>query len=381
MYRNVGGACLAIMVPALFMFAGPAAAETVVRPQLTVEEKYDSNPAFGSGASSDFATTLSPSVSVAAGSRESTFKGTYELNSVFYHKESGLDYTAQSADLEAAFTPSKGAKAVFRDTVAKTMDSLVALDAGIQTERAWILSNTAAIEFQKEITQRGALELALEDERMDFDSPSFVDTRSYGASVAWRYAYSDLAALKTGYAYARYHFETDGADDVNVHKAAVELTKRFSEGLSATLSAGFVLADGNGDGTHPDWTVDASATKGFKGGTLSAGVSRDISHSSGLSGEISVTNRLYLRAAKGLGESSGLSLSFSLADSGSEPSGELDVTSYGAELASYWQPRQWVRLSGGYSRFQQWADGAVAGDLDRDQVFIKVTLMPLDWRI
>lgn len=370
------------MVLALsFSVAGAAMAETVVKPQIAVEERYDSNPAFGSGASSDFTTTLSPSVSVAAEARKLTLKGAYELNAVFYHKEPGLGYTAQNADLEAAFIASKGAKVVFRDTVAKTMDSLVALDAGIQTERTWILSNAAAIELEKEITQRGVLGLTLEDSLMDFDSPSLVDTRTDGASVSWRYAYSDLAALKMGYAYTRYHFETDGADDVDVHKAAVELTKRFSEGLSARLSTGFVLADGNGDGTHPDWTIDASATKEFKGASLSAGVSRDISHSSGLSGEISVTNRLHIGAAKELGESSGLSLSLSLADVSSEPSGELDVTSYGAELASYWQPRQWVRLSGGYSRFQQWAEGASAGDLDRDQVFIKVTLMPFDWRI
>ncbi len=368
------------MVLALsFSVAGAAMAETVVRPRIAVEERYDSNPAFGAGDSYDFSTTLLPSVSVAAESRKLTLKGAYELNAVFYHNEPGLDYTAQNADLEAAFIASKGAKAVFRDTVSKTVDSLAALDAGIQTERTWILSNTAAIELEKELTQRGALGITLEDSLMDFDSPSLVDTRSYGASVSWRYAYSDLAALKMGYACTRYHFETDGADDVDVHKAAVELTKRFSEGLSARLSAGFVLADG--DGTHPDWTIDASATKGFKGAELSAGVSRDISHSSGLSGEISVTNRVYIGAAKALGESSGMSLSFSLADASSEPSGGLDATSYGAEVASYWQPRQWARLSGGYSRFQQWADGDVAGDFARDQVFIKVTLMPLDWRI
>lgn len=361
-----------------FPITGVAMAETVVRPQFTVEDRYDSNPASGTGASSDFVTTLSPSLHVTSESRKLKLKGAYELSAVFYHNESDHDYTAQSASLEADLAVSNGLKVDFRDTLKKSRDSIVALDAGVQTDYAEIFSNTAELGFIKEITEKAALEITFKDSVLDFDSPSLVDTRVDGASAAWRYAYTDLAAFKMGYAYSRYHFETDGAGDEDVHKVSVELSKKFSESLSASLSAGLVLS---GDGARADWAVDASAVKEFKWGAVNAGFTRDITHSSGLSGELSVANRLYAGAAKTLGESSGLTLSLSLGDTVSEPSGEVDIASYDAKLGSYWQPREWVRISGGYSHFEQRGEGASDDDFNRDQVFINVTLTPLNWSI
>ena len=167
--------------------------------------------------------------------------------------------------------------------------------------------------------------------------------------------------------------------DAETHSLRLGISEKLSPTLSFEVSGGasYIPSDDN----NYNWIIQSNLAKSFQKGTLSLGYTRNITNTSGLTEETSVSERASAGLSYILSKSFNITINGGLSKNRSEPSGSVDITSYSAEIAGWWQSYSWMRVGAVYSRFEQWAEGTMGENVSRDQVFLSVILTPESLRI
>jgi len=370
--------CLNIIFMTLNQVDEAMGENLTITPSLTVSERYESNVFFrGEGREEeDFITTVSPLFDVLYDFKKNYIKGFYNFNSNFYSRNPELNFMGHTGKIEMRTEFSQNLSISVSDTLSYTPDSLSAVGTGIQTSRTDIISNTTSASAGYIISNLTSLNLTISDRILEFDEPSLVDTRTDSASLSLDYSASPSRTVSATYTYVKFLFNSA---DAETHSLRLGISEKLSPTLSFEVSGGASYIP-SGDNNY-NWIIQSNLAKSFQKGTLSLGYTRNITNTSGLTEETSVSERASAGLSYILSKSFNITINGGLSKNRSEPSGSVDITSYSAEIAGWWQSYSWMRVGAGYSRFEQWAEGTMGENVSRDQVFLSVILTPESLRI
>ena len=345
---------------------------------ITAEERYDSNPSSAPMTEhGDFALTLTPELKLISGTQRSSLEANYRLSSVIFHRDSTLNYTAHNAMLTVDLNPSTITRIGLKGEYGRSKDSFDLLDTGVGVRYSDTTIRNLTAGVTRQATSHLSLTLSAEDSEIEYAEETLSDTRSNTFNLAGKYALSGASAAGLNYTYSRYSFAGEsGATDENQLQAT--WSKAVSEATSVNFALGLAYSDQ--EGQRFDWTGLASVEKQLKGGLLKVAYTREITHSSGLAPETSLSDRLTASYLKNISASWDADFSTSIGYYASEPSGDFDLFIYGVEAGTNWRPYKWLSIGTGVSHYQQWASGT-AEDRARDEVFFNFTVSPVEWRI
>lgn len=351
-----------------------------ITPSVGIGERYDSNIYFageGQNVESDFLTVISPQISIGSERKGLKLGGLYRLDSIYYSSNDKLNTMNSRASIDMNIQLSQRSSLSMGDSFVYTQYSLDASDTGIQTRRTDITSDSIFLTVNHEFSAQTAAGITLRGSLMEFDDPSFIDTQTYSLIFTGDYKLSPDTTVKAAYDYTNFLFDT--GKDTETHALQLGFTERFSSGLSVDISAGAVYMPEMND--QYDWTAGVNLGKSFQQATVRLGYTRDVTHTSGLTDEVNIRDRVSLSWNHQLTNSLNMTISGNLSKNNSKPSARVDTTSYGADISGTWRAYSWMSVDIGYSRFQQWDDNSATGDASRDQVFVTVTLYPVEWRL
>jgi hypothetical protein len=348
-----------------------------VRPSLTIDESYDSNPYFRSeNVKSDFVTRITPRIGFQMEKIGFDMSAFYRFDSRFYTRNPELNNTSHRANIGMDMEVSKNLSLGFGDTFTYTQESREAIETGIQTQRTDIMYNNMFINAGYTFTPRSSINARLSDSIIEFESQALIDTRTDSAALTARYKLTPERSLNTTYTYTNFSFDTNA--DIDTHSLQLELADRISPALSFNISSGVVYTP-EIDNRY-DWTARAGVVKTFQSSSINLGYTREVTNTSGLADEISINNRAYLGWNFLLGRSFNVTVSGSYYKNRSEPETRVDTSSYNAGINAVWQVYNWMRVGAGYSHFQQLARDSLGEDITRDQVSVNISIAPTEWR-
>ena len=374
-----------LAIIALICSSVPTAAlsEVLISPSITMRESYNSNPlsrSKGQNVDDDYITTVTPQIRVTSKQKDYQLNVSYQMNSTYYHEEPANNDISHLAGAGISADITKRTSISLNDTFRATKDSLSAIDEGIQTSRDDITHNTVNLDIVHRLGPATSLTLDAAFSRSDFDDPALTDTMTDTASMGMNYRLNEKRSTSLTYSFSNYSFDTAGSEKhTETQTLRAGLTEQFSPTLSIELSGGIVYTPNLSD--KLDWTARADLAKTLKKTTANLGYKRSVSNSSGLSEEISFNDSVEVGLSHALSESINTAISGALTKSRSKPSGTIDLDSYSAALSVSWRPYPWMTTGIGYSKFKQLSAGVSASTIDRDQVYITLTLTPQQWRL
>lgn len=361
--------------------AGDAmAANILLKPSITVEESYDSNPNLGSvqNAKEDFITSVLPQIALSLYRKGLSMSLNYGLNMRLYSNEPELNYISHSGKADSKMDLSEKTSITLSDSISYTKDSLQADNAGIQTSRVGILSNTAAFSLSQRVNQLNTVTLRGSDSFSKFDDPGFIDSRTDSAGIELSRELTPLRSVNVSYTYTNFMFENNLQNNLNTNSFQAGIIERLTNDTSLNLAGGIVYF---GDiSTKYDWTVRTGLSKRLDKSFISIGYSRGVTTSSGLTDEINISDRGAVTWSQTLAKSLNMTLAAGYSENNTETTANIRTKSYDASIRADWTPNPMFLVGLGYSRFQQWAEGTLGNDLTRDQLFISVTALSDGWR-
>ncbi|MFQ5432909.1 MAG: hypothetical protein ACE5EN_10435 [Nitrospinota bacterium] len=371
------------MVLVGFHMVGTAIADGVsLIPSLRLGEQWDSNPFLtgeGGDIKQDFITEISPQLAVRSLSTRTQYSGSYRLDSRQYSRLRELDYISHTGNIAVESEPLPETSLSASDTYRFTPDSLEASDVGVQTSRDDIVSNFAFATLSRSLSSAGSVSLTLENTMQDFQDESLFDTRTDSASLSGSYIYSLNTAFTMSYRYTKNHYASAvGESSTETHSAQLGVSNQLSPGVSISVSGGAAYTDGLDKA--PNWTTSASYAKAFQATSFNMDYSRSVTNTSGLTNEINIRDSVSIDLNRTFGRSFSANLGGSLLKNRSEPSNNVDRTSYTANAGFAWRVLEWLSVDARYTRFQQWVDDLLGVSMARDQVFIGLTATPNELR-
>ena len=355
----------------------------MINPSITITESYNSNPLSRSAdqnVDDDYITTVSPQVRVTSKGKGYNLNISYKMESTTYHEEpanNDISHMAR-AGIYADITERTSIRLL--ETYRAAKDALSTIDEGIQTSRDDVTYNNVSLDIDHILNPETSVTLGAALRRSDFANPELFDTMTETASIGAAYRLSEKRSTSLTYIFSNYSSDNAvGENRTETHTLRTGLEEALSPTLAFDLSGGLVYTPDISE--DYDWSAETNLTKTLKRTTATIGYSRSISNSSGLSGEINVNDRVNIGFDHSLSESISLSLSGALTKSRSKPSGTVDLYSYSADLGVSWQPYRWMAAGIGYSKFKQLSDSTSTLDIDRDRVYLSLTLTPQQWRL
>ena len=360
-----------------------ALSEVLIDPSITITESYNSNPlsrSKGQNVDDDYITTVTPQIRVTSKGKGYNLNVFYKMNSTSYHEDPANNDISHIAGAGIAADITKRTSIDFNETYRATKDALSAIDEGIQTSREDVTYNNVSLDIDHILSPETSVTLGAALRRSDFANPELFDTGTETASIGAAYRSSEKRSTTITYIFSNYSFDiAGGINHTETHTLRAGLEEAISPTLTLDLSGGLVYTPDIPE--DYDWTASANLTKTLKKTTATIGYSRSISNSSGLSREINVKDRVDTALTRSLSQSLSLSLSGAFTKTRSKPSGAVDLYSYSADLGVSWQPYQWMATGIGYSKFKQLSDGSPSLSIDRDRVYLSLTLTPWQWRL
>jgi hypothetical protein len=357
-------------------------ADVVIKPSIMLSERYDSNIFFRSrdqGVVSDFLTSAGPQIEIGNEQKGFRLAALYRFNSTYYarHQEFHLSHNATlTMDKEI----SKALLLTVGDSFFYTQDSLEATTTGIQIRRTDITSNTIFINTVYKFTNITSMDVRLSDSILEFEDPTLVDTRTDSAALSGIFMMTANTSANTTYTFTNYSFDRPGTmENIESHSLELGLTHRLSPSMVTNLSGGTVYTPSINDSY--DWIASAELTKSFQVSSITAGYSRTTSNTSGLTDQLNINETYSLQWNYTLTSSSNISLFGNYIKNRTEPVATVDITSYNAGVSGNWRPYAWMTLGLGYIYFQQQAGGSVGTDIEREQVFVNISITPAEWRL
>lgn len=383
MFRNTKVfACLGIPLIVSLCWARDIMADVVIKPSIILSEKYDSNIFFrsrGQGVVSDFLTSVGPQIEIAKEGRGLRLAALYRLNSTYYanHHEFHLSHNATlTMDKEI----SKTLLLTAGDSFFYTPDSLEATTTGIQIRRTDITSNTIFINTEYKLAANTSMQIRLSDYTLEFEDPTLIDTRTDSVAVSGNFTMTTNTSAYTTYTFTNRSFDRPGnTENIESHSLELGATHRLSPSIVINLSGGVVYTPSVNDSY--DWIASAEFTKSFHASSITMGYSRVTSDTSGLTAQLNINETYSLRWNYTLTSSSDVSIFGNYIKNHTEPAATVDITSYNAGISGNWHLYSWMTLGFGYTYFQQQAGGSVGTDIDREQIFVNITVTPAEWRL
>lgn len=359
---------------------GVSIAGTVtVKPSVRIEESYDSNATLGSNSDKgDFLTSVAPRIDMFNERKGLVLNGSYSLSSKYYSRESGLNYISHFGQVGAKMDISGSYSVSISDSVTYTRDSREADATGIQLPLSGILTNNISLALNHKWSPLTTVTVRGSDSFSKYDESSFIDSRTDTAGVDLSRQLTSMTSANVSYTFTNSHFERSGGNDVQSHSFQLGASNNFFSDLSLNLSGGVVYSGEIGD--KYDWTAQAGLSKRFQMSSVTASYSRGVSAPSGLTDEITISDRGALAWSQTLSKTLGMVLSGSYSESHSEPTSLLWMKSYTASISTDWRPNPWLSFGAGYSRSQQWAEGPLGNDSSGDRVYVSVTAAADGWR-
>lgn len=360
-----------------------AIGETIMKPSVTLEERYDSNPyarGDGQGKSGDFITSVAPQFEIVDEKEKFRFNALYRLNSKYYVRHTDLNYAIHNATLGMNMNISHTLSLRINDSISYAEDTLEPSDTGIQIGRTGFFTNNFSTSIAQRIDPRSTANITLGNIIYEYKNPVLVDTRADSAAVSWAYAWAADTTLTTAYSFSKYYFETNiGSNTRESHNLSLGIAERISPTFSFNLSGGIVYIPAIDE--HFNWTAGASLTKTFEMSSLNMSYTRTTTQAPGLINAIMIRDSILMNWIRTVSASFNITASAGLSKNSAVSSQRsLDTTSYNAGISCDWQTYSWMRIGLGYSRFQQWVDGPLVQDISRDYVFVNITVVPSEWR-
>lgn len=371
--------CISILL--ILCWVQDAIGETIMRPSVTLEERYDSNPySMGEDQNKegDFITSVAPQFEIVDEQEKFRFNALYRLNSRYYVRHTDTNYTSHNATLGMNMNISHNLSLRTNDSISYAEDSLEVSDTEIQIGQTGIISNNFSIIVNQRISPLSTANITFNNSISEYKNPALIDTRTDSAALAWAYEWAVDTSLTTTYSFSKYYFDTNGGNNTESHNLSLGIAERLSPTLSFNLSSGIVYRPALDE--HFDWIAGANLTKAFERSSLNISYTRATTTASGLTNEINMRDGISMRWIRTLSASFNITVSANLSKNSSVPSHSVDTTSYNAGISCDWQTYSWMRIGLGYSRFQQWVDGPLGQDLSRDQVFVNITAISEGWR-
>lgn len=380
-FRKAAAALAAIVL------AAPATAEagTTLRQTIMAELRYDTNASVeveGRPAGDDFAFVLTPGFEAINQDGKLTLTGLYRPTNYYYFQNQDLNTLSHSAMVEADYRFSSRTTGMVQERVTYTKESLETTLIGLQNERGSIFSNTVNLATSHQVTQRTSLSLAASDYVLDFSDPAAMDSRndSVDASVGFQATPETRLTGSYNFSYARFD-QAGVTTSQRTHSLSAGFNTRFRDSLLLSMSAGAVYAitPGQADGFF-DWVAGAEARKTIDRYEAYLSYTRRTTTSTG------VTDQLTLNESYSAGLSHDLSRNVSLTVSGnftrnhSKPDARLDTKSYTAGASASWRVYEWLTMSTGFSVFRQEADGPLGFDVEREHVFLNLSMTTFERR-
>lgn len=359
-----------------------AIGETIMKPSVTLEERYDSNPyARGDGQEKDgdLITSVMPQFEIVDEQKKIRFNALYRLNSRYYLKNTNLNYTIHNGTLGANMNISPNLSLRINDSISYAEDSLQPSDTGIQIGQTGIFSNNFSTIVNQRISPLSTANITLSNAMYEYKNPVLIDSRTDSAALSWAYEWAADTFITTTYNFSKYYFDTNSGDNMKSHNLSLGIAERLYPTLSFNLSGGIVYISALDE--RFNWTAGANVTKTFEGSSLNASYTRATTQAPGLTNAIMMSDSISISWIRTLSASFNITVSAGLSKNSAVSSQRsLDTTSYNAGISCDWQTYSWMRLGLGYSRFQQWVDGPLVQDISRDYVFLNITVVPSEWR-
>ncbi|MCK5345250.1 MAG: hypothetical protein KAR20_17695, partial [Candidatus Heimdallarchaeota archaeon] len=222
-------------------------ADVRITPSVTIMEQYDSNAGFTDDSQtveSDYETSISPRLEIVSDNSSSQFRGSYQMNSRFYTRDSDLNYTAHSLNLGLSMPLSENTSFSIGDTFTSSMDSREVDETAAQTRRTRIISNSASLELSHQLSQKSSVAFSLSDNVTKYDDQAFLDTRSDSAALSGSYQWSPEFSTNLSYGYSIYNFDDNGVES-EIKSETVELTIGYVKLFSPTLSVNIISLGGS----------------------------------------------------------------------------------------------------------------------------------------
>ena len=384
MFRRVMVMVVLNMALIGFYMAGSARAESIsIVPSLRVGEKWDSNPFLtgeGGEINHDFVTEIAPQITLSSIATRTQYSGSYRLDSRHYSRYRELDYISHTANIGINSQLSQSTSLSLGDTYVFTPDSQEASTAGIQTPRNDIVSNSAFVMMQRMFGNGSSVSLNLSNSLQDFEDESLFDTRTDSALLSGEYGYSSNTSITMSYTYTKniYSAATGGESFTETHSSRLGISNQLSTDSSIGVSGGLVYTDDFDEAAN--WTASANYGKEFLATSLNMDYSRSVTSTSGLTNEINISDNVSMQLKHTFSRAFSANAGGSLLRNRSEPSSDLERTSYTASGGFDWQPLEWFSIDASYTHFQQWVKDALGDNMSRDQVFIGITVTPNELR-
>lgn len=371
------------ILPLIMLSADKAVAVNVeITPSFGLEERYDSNVFYRTeeeGIESDYITLVNPGIEVTGSTKTFSVGGRYSMRYRNHSRFQDLNAADHTAGLDMNLQMSRKTLLTVTDTFSYTPDSLRAIDIGIQTERTDILSNTLNVVLARELNPSTQASVTLSDYLVEFESPDLIDTRTDMAiaTLAHRLSPHTTVTAAYGYSYFTFHeptgvVELAYGENLDSHVFQMILERVFS--FNAVLRIGGGATYTPEIDNRWDWVAEADFTKSFQRSSFGVAYSRLVSAAYGLSDEINIRDIVSATLNFNINRYFEINFSGAYAKNRTEPSGDVDASSYTATVGADWAPYSWMMVALGYTRFQQEDESLADRDIVRDMAYISVTV-------
>ncbi|MBN2398101.1 MAG: outer membrane beta-barrel protein [Deltaproteobacteria bacterium] len=289
-----------------------------ITPMVTVGTVYDDNIFLDKdNEKSDYITTISPGIGLAASSRDNGMDLFYAPTFVKYHDYSDNDTVRHNARLHLWQEIGKSWRFDVRENYLRSEEAAESSFADYEErERTRHTRNTyernvldGAVRYQfgpedtltagyrhdllenkdpslDDVTQHGpyaglvywfdkhnGMDLRYRFTRASFErndgNPAGDDFDGHEADARYLYRWNQRTRGYVGYGYTRRDFEKASREDRTVHEGSVGLTHGFSPRTSVSLDAGYYKPEGYGTDETGHMSYGATLTRAFERGTLS----------------------------------------------------------------------------------------------------------------
>ena len=261
---------LAFLLISILVFDGLAFSQTKyeITPGIAVTETYDDNIYLTNrNETSDYITTVTPSIILDILSEKTTLDLSYAPSFVWYAQEDQNNFVRQSASLSFGQALQQHLRFDLTDTYLKSEDPIedIGDPSGTRTTRNSYQRNLFNAALNYVFGVENALNVGYLQNKVENEQVTLDDSTIQTPSVTFTYWFDIKNGLEFNYAYQKANFSLDGIgiprDDYEGHIPGIKYIHRFNPHTSGFF--GFNFTDRDFDGPTEDYQVN-EALLGFE---------------------------------------------------------------------------------------------------------------------
>ncbi|MBI5194579.1 MAG: hypothetical protein HZA08_14245 [Nitrospirae bacterium] len=352
-------------------------------PSVSVSEVYDSNVYSASSSTEDYVSRIGTNLAASYSGPNIEFNGGYLLNfnsyasqhkaNVFTHGGNiniGLDRWFQRLLIGSGggrLTVTEGF--TFTPDLSDNSQRGNGLDNyGIKIKRNNIFRNSAGVNFSLPITQRFNLDTNYSNTLTNYSSPLYKDNITNTLGLGGGYSLKkDLLYSNISISSAR-----SGQEDSNYYSIALGVKHPLSQSISLDANTGVSLVAAETGKNQTATRGNVNLSKRMEWHTFSAGYSRSLNSTSGISGTPVIADVYSLNLSNIHSQflSSGIEASYST--NKSIKGSDVDTQSYHISGNLNYTIRKWLTCSFSMSHFNQLSQIATISEMKRNQITLSI---------